>query len=153
MITPPGACGIIPFSSSQCDPVCVNGSAKTVTATWVERECATRQVCVQQETILRTQLDTWSLIMKTLTKFAAGALLALSVAAPAFAADPESQTLQERNTYLYTSDARPIVQHQQDFTVRSHRGVDALAFAPDHAYGSSIPAAGPTRDLGIGSQS
>jgi hypothetical protein len=100
--------------------------------------------------ILRTQLDTWSLIMKTLTKFAAGALLALSVAAPAFAADPESQTLQERNTYLYTQDARPIAQHQQTFA--SQRGADAFAAAPEH-YGFSVPAAGPTRDLGIGSQS
>jgi hypothetical protein len=88
--------------------------------------------------------------MKTLTKFAAAALLTLSVAAPAFASDPESQTLQERNTYLYTPDARPIAQHQQTF--RSHRGTEAFAAAPEH-YGFSVPAAGPTRDLGIGSQS
>jgi hypothetical protein len=83
--------------------------------------------------------------MKTITKFAAGALLALSVAAPAFAADPESQTLQERNTFLYTSDARPIAQHQQAI---GDRGVNAFAAAPEH-YGFS----GPTQDLGIGSQS
>ncbi|HEY2755931.1 MAG TPA: hypothetical protein VGJ01_09320 [Pseudolabrys sp.] len=97
--------------------------------------------------------------MNTVTKFAVGALLALSVAAPAFAAEPESQTLQERNTYLYTSDARPIAQHQQTFgerrhqqAFREHRGVDAFAAAPGH-YGFDVPAAGPTRDLGIGSQS
>jgi hypothetical protein len=86
--------------------------------------------------------------MNTLTKFAAGALLALSVAAPAFAADPESQTLQERNTYLYTQDARPIAQHQQSFA--AHQGADA--FAAEHYGFSGVPAA-PTRDLGIGSQS
>jgi hypothetical protein len=80
----------------------------------------------------------------------------LSIAAPAFAADPESQTLQERNTYLYTSDARPIAQHQQTFG--DHRGADAFAAAPEpygysEHYGYSAPAAGPTQDLGIGSQS
>jgi hypothetical protein len=94
--------------------------------------------------------------MKTVTRFAVGALLALSVAAPAFAADPESQTLQERNTYLYTSDARPIAQHQQTFAER--RGADAFAAAPEQHgysehYGFSLPAAGTTRDLGMGSQS
>jgi hypothetical protein len=98
--------------------------------------------------------------MKNITKLAAGAFLALSIAAPAFAADPESQTLQERNTYLYTSDARPIARHQQtsgehrgvNAFARAHRGVDAFAAAPEH-YGFSVPAAGTTRDLGIGSQS
>ena len=35
--------------------------------------------------------------MKTITKFAAGALLALSVAAPALAFEPESQLLVERS--------------------------------------------------------
>jgi hypothetical protein len=77
-------------------------------------------------------------------------LLALSVAAPAFAADPESQTLQERNTYLYTSDARPIAQHQRTFGSQS--GAESFAAAPA-PYGFSAPEAGPSRDLGIGSQS
>jgi hypothetical protein len=88
--------------------------------------------------------------MHTITKLAAGALLALSVAAPAFAADPEAQTLQERNTYLYTSDARPIAQHHQHF--RTQSGASSFASVPGH-YGFSVPAAGPSRDLGIGSQS
>ena len=86
--------------------------------------------------------------MNTMSKLAVGAFLALSIAAPAFAADPEAQTLQERNTYLYTQDARPIAQHGQTFG--DQRGVDA--FAAEH-YGFSAPAAGPSRDLGIGSQS
>jgi hypothetical protein len=89
--------------------------------------------------------------MNTMSKLAVGAFLALSIAAPAFAADPEAQTLQERNTYLYTQDARPIAQHQQHRQAfGEHRGVDA--FAAEH-YGYSAPAAGPSRDLGIGSQS
>jgi hypothetical protein len=68
--------------------------------------------------------------MKTITKLATATVLALSAAAPAFAFEPLAQTLLERNTYLYTADARPIAQHQQDFQVRAHRGTDAMAQAP-----------------------
>jgi hypothetical protein len=70
--------------------------------------------------------------MKTITKLAVATLLALSAAAPALAFEPEAQTLLERNTYLYTGDARPIAQHQADSQVRAHRGSDALAQAPVH---------------------
>ena len=53
--------------------------------------------------------------MKTITKFAAGALLALSVAAPAFAYNPESQLLVERSMsavgqdQAYNAHAQAIV--------------------------------------------
>jgi len=52
--------------------------------------------------------------MKTLAKFAAITVLALAAAAPAFAIDVERQTVDERNTYLYTSDARMIDRASQD---------------------------------------
>lgn len=67
--------------------------------------------------------------MKTITKLATAALLAMSAVAPALAIEPEALQLAERNTYLYTSDARPIAQNQ-GVQVRSNRGVEALAFAP-----------------------
>lgn len=68
--------------------------------------------------------------MKIVTKLVAASVLALSVAAPAFAA--EESTLLERNTY------------------RSATALDAMAYAPAH-----VPAAktGAVRDFGIGSQS
>ncbi len=66
--------------------------------------------------------------MKTIIKLATATVLALSAAAPAFAFNPEGQTLLERNTY--TADARPIVQHQESVQVRAHRGSDAMAQAP-----------------------
>jgi len=68
--------------------------------------------------------------MKTITKFATAALLAMSAVAPALATEPEALQLAERNTYLYTADARPIVQRQQSVQVPTHRGIEALAFAP-----------------------
>ena len=79
--------------------------------------------------------------MKTSAKIITAAFLALSAVAPAFAA--EENTLIERNTYLYAADARPIVQPAQVNTVRAHRGVEAMAFAPANV---------DTRDYGIGSQ-
>lgn len=68
--------------------------------------------------------------MKTITKLAVASLLALSAAAPALAVEPEGQTLLERNTYLYTPDARPIAAHQENVQVRFHQGRDAMAQAP-----------------------
>ena len=65
--------------------------------------------------------------MKTVRKFAVATLLALSAAAPALATEAENLTLTERNTYLYTTDARPVGQHVQQNVVR---GIDALAQAP-----------------------
>ena len=67
--------------------------------------------------------------MKIVTKLVAASVLALSVAAPAFAA--EETTLLERNTY------------------HSNASVDAMAYAPAHAQ----HAPQTVRDLGIGSQS
>ena len=67
--------------------------------------------------------------MKTFTKLAVAAVLALSAAAPAFAFDPEGQTLLERNTYNYTADARLIAAHQ-NAQVGAHRGTEAMAQAP-----------------------
>lgn len=68
--------------------------------------------------------------MKIIAKVAIASLLALSAAAPALAFDPEGQTLLERNTYLYTADARPIAAHQENIQAPAHRAVDAMAQAP-----------------------
>ena len=65
--------------------------------------------------------------MKLVTKLATATLLALSAAAPALAIEPEALTQAERNTYLYTADARPIVQHMQD--VQLPAGAEAFARA------------------------
>jgi hypothetical protein len=65
--------------------------------------------------------------MKLVTKLATAALLALSAAAPALATEPEALTLAERNTYLYTADARPIGQHMQN--VQQAAGTEAFALA------------------------
>jgi len=73
--------------------------------------------------------------MKTLTKFAVASILALSVAAPALAA--EENTLLERNTY--------VAQHNQ-YRAQTHRAVDAFAFAPAGV------AATDSRDFSIESQ-
>jgi hypothetical protein len=82
--------------------------------------------------------------MKALTKLAVASILALSAVAPALAA--EEDTLLERNTYLYTADARPIVRHAQHDRANTHRGVEAFASAP-------AKTTVYTRDFGIGSQS
>lgn len=69
--------------------------------------------------------------MKIVTKLVAASVLALSVAAPAFAA--EETTLLDRNTYV------------------SHAAIDALAYVP-----ARTPAAAKTlavHNFGIGSQS
>ena len=63
--------------------------------------------------------------MKLATKFATAALLALSAAAPALATEPEALTLAERNTYLYSAEARPVAQHLQQ-----RSGIEAFAQAP-----------------------
>lgn len=66
--------------------------------------------------------------MKTITKFAAAALFAVTAAAPAFATDPEALQLQERNTYVYANGptAKPV--HEQSFA-RADRGSEAFAQA------------------------
>ncbi len=71
--------------------------------------------------------------MKIVTKVVAASLLALSVAAPAFAA--EESTLLERNAY------------------HSNASVDAMAYAPTHAHSAAKTVASPVRDFGIRSQS
>jgi hypothetical protein len=75
--------------------------------------------------------------MKTVTKFVAALMVALSAAAPAFATEAEAITLQERNTYLYTAAARPVAQHQQNIAMRAHRGTEAFASAPAQVGGNS----------------
>ena len=77
--------------------------------------------------------------MKTITKFAAVALLAISAASPALATEPEALTLSERNTF-----ARQVQQPQVNHAA-AHRAMDAMAFAP-----ASADVAG--HDLGIASQ-
>jgi hypothetical protein len=67
--------------------------------------------------------------MQIVTKLIAASLLALSVAAPAFAA--EETTLLERNTYHRAAAA------------------DSMAYAPVHAQAATT---GAVRDFGIGSQ-
>lgn len=64
--------------------------------------------------------------MKTIGKLVTATALVLSAAAPAFAFNPEGQTLLERNLYNFTSDARPIVRDHQDV----RRAADAMAQAP-----------------------
>lgn len=82
--------------------------------------------------------------MKIVTKLVVASILALSAVAPAFAG--EEDTLLERNTYMFTPDARPIVQHQQNVDVRARRAMDARAYAPAGA------PVGEVRDFRIGSQ-
>ncbi len=69
--------------------------------------------------------------MKIVTKLVAASILALSVAAPAFAA--EETTLLERNTYT------------------AKTSVDAMAYAPAHAKAGAKGT--PIRNFGIRSQS
>jgi hypothetical protein len=69
--------------------------------------------------------------MKIVTKLVAASVLALSVAAPAFAA--EETTLLERNTYT------------------AGMSVDAMAYAPAHAKTTAKSVV--IRDFGISSQS
>jgi hypothetical protein len=103
----------------------VKGIAVSVTATLIEREWARRDKSASKEMHL---LHTRRLIMKLAAKLATAALLALSAAAPALATEPEAQTLAERNTYLYSADARPIAQHMQQQQQRA--GTEAFAQAP-----------------------
>ena len=74
--------------------------------------------------------------MKSLTKFAVASILALSVTAPALAA--EENTLLERNTY--------VAQQNQYHRAQAHRAVDAFAFAPAGAVATD------SRDFSIESQ-
>ena len=74
--------------------------------------------------------------MKLAIKLATATLLALSAAAPALATEPEALNYAERNTYLYTADARPIVQHMQD--VQLPEGAQAFAQAPVHSPNASF---------------
>lgn len=73
--------------------------------------------------------------MKTIAKLALVSVLALS-AAPAFAASvventaPEALTLLERNTYLFTADAREIAQVGRQNQVRFDSAAQAFAQAP-----------------------
>jgi hypothetical protein len=69
--------------------------------------------------------------MKLAAKLATAALLALSAAAPALATEPEALTLAERNTYLYTADARPIAQPMQHQQQRAGTEAFARAVSPD----------------------
>jgi hypothetical protein len=84
--------------------------------------------------------------MKTITKFVTAALFAVTVAAPAFADDPEAQTLQERNTYVYANGptAKPV--REQSFA-HANRATEAFAQAPAQTRDINV------RDLGAGSQS
>lgn len=68
--------------------------------------------------------------MKLVTKLVAASLFTLSAVAPALATDPEAAQFEERNTALYTVDARPIGLAQQNVNVRAHRANDAFAYAP-----------------------
>jgi hypothetical protein len=87
--------------------------------------------------------------MKTLIKFAVAAIVALSAAVPAFASEPEGDVLSERNTYFFTPDARPIVQHQQNVDVRAHRGSEAQAFEPaQQPFAPARTTASDVRDFG-----
>lgn len=82
--------------------------------------------------------------MKLVTKLVAASILALSAITPALA--NEENILIERNAYLFTSDARPIAQHQQVAGARKHGGVDALAFQPAHVAPQEV------RDYAVGNQ-
>jgi len=76
--------------------------------------------------------------MKLAAKLATATLLALSAAAPALATEPEALTLAERNTYLYTADARPVGQYMQH--VQQRAGIQAFAQAPVASPDSGINA-------------
>ena len=63
--------------------------------------------------------------MKTTTKFAAAALLALSAVAPALAIEPEAQLLAERNTYM------SAMGHEQAYRAHAEvTGSSAIAIDP-----------------------
>jgi hypothetical protein len=62
--------------------------------------------------------------MKTITKFAAVALFAISAASPALATDPEVFTLEERNTFTRQ------VQQPQVNRAAAHRAMAAATQAP-----------------------
>lgn len=63
--------------------------------------------------------------MKTITKFAAAALLALSAVAPALATEPEAQLLVERNTYM------PAMGHAQAYRAHAEvAGSSVIAIDP-----------------------
>jgi len=109
---------------------------------WVEREEVSAPESGTQEIHLAYSRRRY---MKLVTKLVAASILALSAVAPAIAA--EENTLLERNAYVFTLDARPIAQQQQNADVRTHRGIDALAFAPVGAAPREV------RDFGIGSES
>lgn len=66
--------------------------------------------------------------MKTVTKLTAALALAIAASAPAFAIEGQGQ--EERNTYLYTADARPIVAHMPRAQADIARGTDAQASVP-----------------------
>jgi hypothetical protein len=58
--------------------------------------------------------------MKIVTKFAVAALLAISAVVPAFAFEAESQTLDERNSYIYTPDSGSAARHAQSGRARGN---------------------------------
>ena len=63
--------------------------------------------------------------MKTITKFAAAALLAMSAVAPALAIEPEAQLLAERNAYM------PAMGHAQAYRAHAEvTGSQAVAIDP-----------------------
>lgn len=88
--------------------------------------------------------------MKTITKFAAAAVFAVTAATSAFAADvdPAAQQLQERNAYIYANGPTAQPTHQQ-FAAHAYRGTDSFAQAPFQTHGFNVQ----VRDFGAGSQS
>ena len=70
--------------------------------------------------------------MKLTTKLVAASLFALSAVVPALAVEPEAAQLEERNTFLYTADARPIALAQQKVSMGAHHAVQAFAYAPNN---------------------
>jgi hypothetical protein len=75
--------------------------------------------------------------MKIVSKLIVASMFALSAAVPALAVEPEAITQEERNTFLYTTDARPIAPHWQNNAVGAQRGHQALAFAPARSAGEA----------------
>lgn len=88
--------------------------------------------------------------MKTITKFAAAAVLAVTAATSAFAADadPASLQLQERNTYVYANGPASRPAHEQ-FVADAYRGTESFAQAPLQAHSPNFY----VRNFGAGSQS
>jgi hypothetical protein len=104
----------------------VKETVAVVTSMWIAGDRLSDPYSRQQEIVLVVTNGVQT--VKTLTKITVAAVLAIAASAPAFASEGQGQ--EERNAYLYTADARPIVAHVQLAHADIARGTDAQASVP-----------------------